>query len=76
MLKSKETITYKGRTVYQEPKAFAFTHSNICKIWKGQAHRVYNGERIELYPISGKAPGPVADTFDEILEYGKIIDFE
>ena len=60
ILKSKERITYKGRTVYQESKAFAFTYSNICKIWKGQAPRVYNGERIELYPISGKAPGPLA----------------
>ena len=37
MLKSKKPVTYQGRTVYQDPKAFAFTNSNICKMWKGQA---------------------------------------
>ena len=26
-------------------------------MWKGQAPRGYNGERIELHPISGKDPG-------------------
>ena len=57
MLKSKEAITYNRKTLYQEPKAFTFTHSNICKIQKGQAPRGYNGERIELHPISGKDPG-------------------
>ena len=61
MLKSKKPITYKGRTVYQDPKAFAFTHSNICKMWKGQAPRGHNGERIELHHISGKDPGPLLE---------------
>lgn len=46
MLKSKKTVTYQGRTVYQGPKAFAFTNSNICKMWKGQAPRGHNGREI------------------------------
>ncbi|QEY26160.1 DUF6531 domain-containing protein [Neisseria zalophi] len=61
MLKSKKPVTYQGRTVYQDPKAFAFTNSNICKMWKGQAPRGHNGIEIQLHHISGKDPGPLLE---------------
>ena len=56
MLKSKKPVTYQGRTVYQDPKAFAVTNSNICKMWKSQAPRGHNGREIQLHHISSKTP--------------------
>lgn len=61
MLRSKKPVTYQGRTVYQDPKAFAFTHSNICKMWKRQAPRSHKGKIIELHHISGKDPSPLLE---------------
>ena len=66
MLKSKKTVTYQGRTVYQDPKAFAFTNSNICKMWKGQAPRGHNGREIQLHHISGKDPGSLLEINQQI----------